>query len=255
MAETRKIAGATLPDVDSVKFEAGKPADEKPKDEPKDGEGEKPAEKSDPVDALLEKIASLKLTREQHDKLEAGISKIFGGAGSEPAAPEKAETIDKPGDVGMKSNPEIVALAAEVETLKASDRVRVAREAVGVAADAAMARLKGKSLPSDQREQFVAFGTKHGADAIVTLSDNLARSLPDAVTTFDSAIGNVGQSVPDEVLKFQSKGPEVYERAIKFSRMYDTLKASAYGTRLTREQFLATKIGDTADAFERGPTE
>jgi len=211
-----------------IKAEA-KPEDEKPKGE------EKPAakaeeSKADPVDALLTKIAEMKLTREQHTKLEAGIAAIFGDEGK--GAPD-ATGMDGPADQGggkmaaakttdaairadAAHTAESLALRADVETLK-SERD------LGEAIDGMLTDLARYPLGSNPRAMLKAKAKEHGGlSGLKTWVEGFKASAPKAPPNGDAdPAGEVAEAA--EVAAYASKGTEVYAKARAAGAMYDAM--------------------------------
>lgn len=210
---------------------------------------------------LLERVKGL--TAEDLATFRKGLAVFLAEIGASSGAP----ITNQLGDVGgpqmsdtnptitppatPKVDPEVVRLASEVETLKAKGAARERADALNAAADAAMVTLKGRTLPADQRARFLAFGEKYGADAIKFHADELAKALPSSTASFIETIdgGARGpQAVPDEVLKFQDKGADAYEGAIRSWRRYEQVKAAGH-TDLSLTRWL--EVQSTA-GFSRG---
>lgn len=159
---------------------------------------------------------------------------------------------DGPGDVGMQNTEEVVKLSARVETLEAEKAVREKRDACNAAADAAISDLAGRETPADIRDRLIKFGEAHGADAIKFYADDLKATLPPKTPlTFEDAIGGDTSGLPEEVLKFQAKGPDAFEWAIKEAREHE-LQVKQFGKTNVMSLDRWLEIRDPTDSpFER----
>lgn len=217
--------------------EEEKPKDDAPPAPKADDGGEKPkgdgegGGKGDPVKALLDKIRDMKLTREQHKALEAGIAEIFKDEGA---------VADAPGDVApavsMKESPEVIALREKV--LDTATRLGALEMTNKAAAEAAkrkdavakgVKRLEGRQTPSTIEADLITMAEQGGVEAVDRTVALLEKSLPPRVTTLSDALrGEPTDGTPPEVLAFHAKGPERYAEAQRLATLHATLMKTYY---------------------------
>lgn len=141
---------------------------------------------------------------------------------------EEEEEDDLPfkdeSDAVLKLRDEVTQLKADMAAEKKLRLQAKLEQGVKDATEAAATRLAGKGV---SREEIVAFASDEPlarrAKAIEKFADTMDAKLIDRTADFEEhvdfhASGN--QMVPDEVMKFQAEGPDVYESALHQYRMW-----------------------------------
>lgn len=242
-----------------IAFEEEKPKDDAPPapksdDAPKDDGEDKGGGKGDPVKALLDKIREMKLTREQHKALEAGIAEIFK---------DEAPVSDTPGDVApvtMKESAEVIALREKVlETstrlgaVEMANKARAEAEKRREAVAKGVKRLESRQTQSTLEADLIVMAEQGGVEAVERTVALLEKSLPPRVHTLSDALkGEPTEGEPAEVLAFSAKGPEVHAEAQRLARLHSTLMKTYYKDNPAKapplKDFLDSRMNATAFA-------
>lgn len=242
--------------------------DEAPKDEaPKTDDAPKgdspPKEKSSGWKAALEALKAEEIPVEDIPEVKAAIEEFAASlSGGEEIAPEPVDEpmedapiedgpADPTEDMPMSDDARVIKLASDNAILKKRLDTMDADKAKAAAVDAAFARVESRGFT---KGEMIKFADEHGPGALASHADSIVAKMPVRDATFDQVMAaqEAAQFVPNEVLKFQSEGPEAYEWAQHQAGVYEQAKAHGATSVPTLERWLEVKKpgGD----FIRGPT-
>lgn len=198
---------------------------------------------ADAVATLAEGLKSKKLEMGDKAKAKAALQDLLAQLGDDDLPVNKGG----PAEVTVTpdaAHPEIVKMRAELEALKMSVGARDEREKLDAAVDAAVEKVSAFAVGKDVRARFLAFAEKGGVQTLDLLVDEIKRTVPPKdPLRFDDVLGAGASStpaVPECVLKFQERGPEAYEKAVKHMKSWNELRASG-STTLSLEKFLEAR--------------
>lgn len=207
--------------------------------------------------AALEALKSVEIPLEEVPEAKAAICEFADSleAGEEAEAEtETSQTVDNElGDMGMSNTDKTVDLQAEVVTLRKRLDERDQTEARDKAIDAAHDLLKGRGF---NRDEVVKFASDVPTNAIESFAKRIADKMPERDASFEKVIGGAAasQTVPDEVLKFQSD-PDVYEHAMSEWRSWSK-QDEARKTRIPLARWLDINgVGGEVVQFARSGVE
>lgn len=189
--------------------------------------------------AKLDELKACEVKADEIPEFVAALREFADSLAGEPDAPEEPEDLpeeplmDAPGDptqpmqetkpaVALQADERVIALAAEVEALKAREKARDARDRLAAAVDAAHAKVRDRGVT---REDVLKFSEGFGDQAVLAAeryADAILAKVPAGNATFEEVVDAAAttQAVPDAVLKFQSEGPEAYAWALNESRLH-----------------------------------
>lgn len=193
--------------------------------------------------------------------MKTAIEEFASGLGGDAAPEEVVEEVPDPTDViedgpadptelPMSDDARVIALASDNEILKKRLDAMDADKAKDAAVEAAFEQVKDRGFT---RDDMIRFADEHGPAALEGHAKAIVEKVMVRDATFDEVISRAeaAQKVPDEVLKFQSEGPDAYEWAQRQAQIHgDAVSSGTTGLSLGRWLEVNKPGGD----FVRGPT-
>lgn len=205
------------------------------------------------VAAIVKAISEGSISVADMDKILAAIKDAEGKKTSEPDGDEgkgAAAPVPSVPGTSMKADSDLAvqfgALKGELEATRAAVQKLQTEKASATFIAASMRRLEGRVIGADFEQELTRFYAQHGETAAKAMVDQAAKMAPQATGVdaraqafADQSKGLVGFS--EEVLKFQSQGPDALAKAAKFSANWKELHSRGF-TRMTEAAYLAANM-------------
>lgn len=205
------------------------------------------------VAAIVKAISEGSISVADMDKILAAIKDAESKKTSEPDGDEgkgAAAPVPSVPGTSMKADSDLAvqfgALKGELEATRAAVQKLQTEKASAAFIATSMRRLEGRVIGADFEQELTRFYAQHGETAAKAMVDQAAKMAPQstgvdarAQAFADQSKGLVGFS--EEVLKFQSQGPDALAKAAKFSANWKELHSRGF-TRMTEAAYLAANM-------------
>jgi hypothetical protein len=215
-----------------------------------DEAGESPAAPKEPeteslnVEAVVKAIVSGSISVAAMDEILEAVVKQKSRSGAptpQPAAPAPVPGAEAMSKDTRKAALDVAKLQGRIDALEAKLRERDNNDKRRDDVAVALQRLEGRPLGANLKEKLAKFHADHGALAFKEYVDSLVTTFGAAPIDYTRAAYFAGQSVSAKLSKavrrYQNHGADALEKAIKFSREWETLHETG-GTRMDEERYV-----------------
>ena len=199
------------------------------------------------IEALIEAIESGEISVRDMDLLLAAIQKQMAKkTTSSETIPEIKDEGEKIVETMQKNELDSKELVSEIAQLKAeNEKLRMDIESLKQEkirendVMEAMTKLKNRPVGADIEKKLMAFHKKYGRDAFNEYVESLVNTTPEIDPNVEKAMsfGKAESQISETALKYQKYGPDAVEKAIQFSKEWQTLSNLGH-TKLSEERYI-----------------